>query len=453
MNKIFQKRNFGKHYSSPQIIAVSFLIIIIIGALLLMLPISTRSGQITSFTDCFFTATSATCVTGLVTFDTFTYWSYFGQTVIIVLIQIGGLGFMTVAALFSIIIRKNLSLKEKMTMVHSFNIDREGIQSLIKRIVFGTFFTEAAGGIILAVRFSFDYPLPMAIYKGFFTSISAFCNAGFDVFGDKGAFSSLASYSSDYTVIFTVAALIIIGGLGFFVWIDIFSKKRFKRYSLFSKTVIILTAVLLVFGAVSFFILENGNAETAGNTMKDNILQSIFFSSTLRTAGYSTFNFGALKETTLLIAIFMMFIGGDSGSTAGGIKVSTLALLLFSSRSALRGRNEVYIGKKRISYGTVIQAIGLVFILFSITAFFGIIISEIENLPLLPSLFEAFSAIGTVGLTTGITTSLSACSLWLLIILMFLGRVGIITIMFALNLKRQNRDGIIQYPEVKFNIG
>lgn len=452
MNKIFQKRTFGKHISSPQLIALSFLAVILLGALLLMLPFATRSGNATPFTNCLFTATSATCVTGLVTYDTFTYWSYFGQGVILVLIQLGGLGFMTIAALFTVIIRKNLSLKSRMTMSDSLNVERTGIIRLIKRIVTGTVLAEAAGAAVLSVRFSFDYSLPSAIYKGIFTSVSAFCNAGFDVFGDRGEFSSLSSFASDPVVILTVAALIIIGGLGFFIWTDIFEKKKIKRFSVFSKVVIATTAFLLLSGAAIFLLME-GNGELAEKDIGEQLLDSFFFSTTLRTAGFSSFDFGALRESTLFIGMLFMFIGGGSGSTAGGIKTSTLAILFFTVKSAMRGQSEVLMGKRRVPYGTVIRAAGITVFLLTLTVLSGIMLSEINGLPLIPSLFEAFSAIGTVGLSTGITPSLSAFSLLWLALLMFVGRVGLLTVIFALTLKAQNRSGALTYPEVKFNIG
>lgn len=452
MKSIFQKRTFGKRISSPQILALGFLMIILVGALLLMLPVSANDSTVTPFTNCFFTATSATCVTGLVTYDTFLHWSPFGRTVIILLIQTGGLGFMTLAALFSVIIRKNLSLKEKMTMTQSLSIERENISKLIKRIVVGTFLCEAAGGIVLSVRFAFDYSLPTALWKGFFISVSAFCNAGFDVLGDRGEFSSLSSYAADPTVVFTVSALILIGGLGFFVWADILKKRRFKTLELYSKVVIVTTAVLFFFAALSFFFLENG-AFLSGKTAGEKILDSVFFSSTLRTAGFATFDFSALKASTLVIAIVMMFIGGGSGSTAGGIKVSTAALLFFAVRSALFGRKKVTIGKKTVSSSTVLQAAGLFITILFIVLLSGIIISEVDGVPLLSALFEAFSATGTVGLTVGITPTLSVFSLWLLATLMFFGRVGILTIIFALSVKVKKNDELISYPETKYTVG
>ena len=452
MKSIFQKRTFGKRISSPQIIALGFLMIILVGALLLMLPVSANDSTVTPFTNCFFTATSATCVTGLITYDTFLHWSPFGRTVIILLIQTGGLGFMTLAALFSVIIRKNLSLKEKMTMTQSLSIERENISKLIKRIVVGTFLCEAAGGIVLSVRFAFDYSLPTALWKGFFISVSAFCNAGFDVLGDRGEFSSLSSYAADPTVVFTVSALILIGGLGFFVWADILKKRRFKTLELYSKVVIVTTAVLFFFAALSFFFLENG-AFLSGKTAGEKILDSVFFSSTLRTAGFATFDFSALKASTLVIAMAMMFIGGGSGSTAGGIKVSTAALLVFAVRSALFGRKRVTIGKKTVSSSTVLQAAGLFITMLFIVLLSGIIISEVDGVPLLSALFETFSAAGTVGLTVGITPTLSAFSLWLLATLMFFGRVGILTIIFALSVKVKKNDELISYPETKYTVG
>lgn len=452
MKSIFQKRTFGKRISSPQIIALGFLMIILVGALLLTLPVSSNDNSATPFTNCFFTATSATCVTGLITYDTLLHWSFFGRAVIILLIQTGGLGFMTLTALFSVIIRKNLSLKEKMTMTQSLSIERENIARLIKRIVTGTFLCEAAGGIILSLRFAFDYSLPTAIYRGFFISVSAFCNAGFDVFGDRGEFSSLAYYAADPTVVLTVSALILIGGLGFFVWADILKKRRFKTLELYSKVVVVTTVFLFVFAAVSFFLLENG-AFLSGKTTGEKILDSVFFSATLRTAGFATFDFSALKTATLAVAMIMMFIGGGSGSTAGGIKVSTAALLFFAVRSALFGRKKVTIGKKTVSSSTVLQAAGLFITMLFIILLSGTVISEVDGVPFVSALFEAFSAAGTVGLTVGITPTLSAFSLWLLSTLMFFGRVGILTVIFALSVKVKKNDELISYPETKYTVG
>ena len=452
MKSIFQKRTFGKRISSPQIIALGFLAIILVGALLLMLPVSSNDNTATPFTNCFFTATSATCVTGLITYDTLLHWSFFGRAVIILLIQTGGLGFVTLAALFSVIIRRNLSLKEKMTMTQSLSIERENIARLIKRIVTGTFLCEAAGGIILSLRFAFDYSIPTAIYRGFFISVSAFCNAGFDVFGDRGEFSSLSYYAADPTVVLTVSALILIGGLGFFVWADILKKRRFKTLELYSKVVVVTTVFLFVFAAVAFLLLENG-AFLSGKTAGEKILDSVFFSATLRTAGFATFDFSALKTATLAVAMIMMFIGGGSGSTAGGIKVSTAALLVFAARSALFGRKKVTIGKKTVSSSTVLQAAGLFITMLFIILLSGTVISEVDGVPFVSALFEAFSAAGTVGLTVGITPTLSAFSLWLLSTLMFFGRVGILTVIFALSVKVKKNDELISYPETKYTVG
>mgnify|MGYP004522454713 CR=1 FL=1 len=452
MKSIFQKRTFGKRISSPQIIALGFLAIILVGALLLMLPVSSNDNTATPFTNCFFTATSATCVTGLITYDTLLHWSFFGRAVIILLIQTGGLGFVTLAALFSVIIRRNLSLKEKMTMTQSLSIERENIARLIKRIVTGTFLCEAAGGIILSLRFAFDYSLPTAIYRGFFISVSAFCNAGFDVFGDRGEFSSLSYYAADPTVVLTVSALILIGGLGFFVWADILKKRRFKTLELYSKVVVVTTVFLFVFAAVAFLLLENG-AFLSGKTAGEKVLDSVFFSATLRTAGFATFDFSALKTATLAVAMIMMFIGGGSGSTAGGIKVSTAALLVFAARSALFGRKKVTIGKKTVSSSIVLQAAGLFITMLFIILLSGTVISEVDGVPFVSALFEAFSAAGTVGLTVGITPTLSAFSLWLLSTLMFFGRVGILTVIFALSVKVKKNDELISYPETKYTVG
>ena len=253
-------------------------------------------------------------------------------------------------------------------------------------------------------------------------------------------------------MVLTVSALILIGGLGFFVWADILKKRRFRTLELYSKVVVVTTAVLFVFAAVSFFFLENG-AFLSEKTAGEKILDSVFFSATLRTAGFSTFDFSALKTTTLAVAMIMMFIGGGSGSTAGGIKVSTAALLFFAVRSALFGRKKVTIGKKTVSSSTVLQAAGLFITVLFITLVSGIIISEVDGVPLVSALFETFSATGTVGLTAGITPTLSAFSLWLLATLMFFGRVGILTVIFALSVKVKKNDELISYPETKYTVG
>ena len=330
-----------------QVLAIGFFTIIMLGTIVLCLPISSKSGQWTSFFNSMFTSTSATCVTGLVVQDTGTYWSTFGQVIILLLIQIGGIGFMTIATLFSIAFGKKISLKQKGVLQESVNIDHPGgIIGLTKRIINGTLLVELIGAVILAIRFSFDFGVVKGIYYGIFHSISAFCNAGFDLFGaDFGKYSSLTHYKSDITVNLTITALIIIGGIGFIVWNDLIKYKfNFKKYSLHSKIVLCVTAFLIVSGTIAFFVIETlPNRQLEGETILSKLLQSFFQSVTTRTAGFNTCDIGKLDTGSKLISTVLMFIGGSPGSTAGGIKTTTFFVIILSFIATLKGTPDLNI--------------------------------------------------------------------------------------------------------------
>ncbi|MBO5298944.1 MAG: Trk family potassium uptake protein, partial [Clostridia bacterium] len=314
-------KNFFRKLSPSAIFIAGFFIIIILGAVLLSLPVSSASGEVTPFFDSLFTAVSSTCITGLVVYDTFTHWSFFGQVVLILLIQIGGLGFMTVATAFTLVFHKNVGHKERMMLVQTFNLnDMSGVVRLFKHIVIGTFSFEGAAAVILAFRFIPDYGLSGGIWRGIFIAISAFCNAGFDLMGTpEGPFASLTAYADDLVVNLTLCFLIAVGGLCFLVWEVIFSGKSFKKMSVQSKIVIIFSASLIIIGALAIFLFEFDNPETLGVlSPKGKILAALFQSVSPRTAGFNTVDLAALTEGSQIIMIILMFIGGSSGSTAGG---------------------------------------------------------------------------------------------------------------------------------------
>lgn len=449
-------KNFFRKLSPSAIFIAGFFIIIILGAVLLSLPVSSASGEVTPFFDSLFTAVSSTCITGLVVYDTFTHWSFFGQVVLILLIQIGGLGFMTVATAFTLVFHKNVGHKERMMLVQTFNLnDMSGVVRLFKHIVIGTFSFEGAAAVILAFRFIPDYGLSGGIWRGIFIAISAFCNAGFDLMGTpEGPFASLTAYADDLVVNLTLCFLIAVGGLGFLVWEEIFSGKSFKKMSVQSKIVIIFSASLIIIGALAIFLFEFDNPETLGVlSPKGKILAALFQSVSPRTAGFNTVDLAALTEGSQVIMIILMFIGGSSGSTAGGIKTNTIAVLFFATVSVLYGRKEAIVMKRRISQDTVLRAFALVFLSLTLMFICSFTISVIEDVPFLSAVFECASAFCTVGLTLGLTPSLSPVSLVILMCLMFLGRVGLLTASVVLFERQHSADNLVRYPEAKISVG
>ena len=461
MERMFSRKKVFRNYKTvrrPQparYMVFGFLAIILLGGILLSLPVSSNDGTYTPFLKALFTSTSATCVTGLIVYDTYTHWSIFGRTVIICLIQIGGLGFMTFAGLISLLMRKGTGLKERMLMAQSLNLfDVNDVLRMIKTILVGTFSIEGAAAVVLSVRFIPEYGFLGGVGRGIFIAISAFCNAGFDLMGDAAPFSSLTNYSGDIVVNLTVMALIFIGGLGFFIWADIANARSFKKLSAFSKIVLVTTFSLLFIGAICFFIFEYGNPETMGNmNFRDRILASFFQSVTARTAGFNTIDLGAMSDISVVIMCLLMFIGGSSGSTAGGVKVGTFAVVLLAVISALKGESRVHVMNRRFSSDTVLQSFALVSVSFAVIIVGTLTVSAADGVPFLDSLFEVTSAFCTVGVTVGITSTLSPFSLCLLMALMFLGRVGLMTFTYALFLRGTEVSNKIRYPEVKMIIG
>ena len=310
-----------KKMTQTQMIVVGYLLLILLGSILLMLPVSSRDGNMTSFADALFTSTSASCVTGLVVQDTYLHWSFFGQLIILILIQIGGMGFMTIGVCVAILLRRKIGLKVRGILQESINsIQIGGIVKLTKKIIKGTLFFESIGAVLLMIRFIPEFGIGRGIWYGIFHSISAFCNAGFDLMGENGAYQSLIRYSDDWLVNTVIMLLIIIGGIGFLVWDDLSVKKfQWKKYHLHTKIVLSTTGFLIIGGAVLFLILEKNNV-LAGMPVKEQILCSLFHSVTARTAGFNTTDTGALTEGSKLVTMILMFIGGSPGSTAGGIK-------------------------------------------------------------------------------------------------------------------------------------
>lgn len=446
------KKKIKKHLSQTQTIALGFLIIILTGTLLLMLPVSTRTGQTTSLLEACFTAVSASCVTGLVVVDTNQHWTVFGQLVILCMIQIGGLGFMTIGVLFSIILRRKIGLRERGLMQESVNtLKIGGIIKLTKLILKGTLFFEGIGALILGIRFSFDLGFWKGMYYGVFHAVSAFCNAGFDLMGFMGEYHSLVAYSGDIVVNIVIMALIIIGGLGFIVWEDIYTNHlQFKKYRLHSKIVIVTTFILIFGGTVLFYLFERKNT-FAGMGGMETALSALFSSVTARTAGFNTVDTGALTDAGKLLTIMLMFIGGSPGSTAGGIKTTTLIVLLMYLWSSIRHSYSCNIFNRRLEQEAINRASAVFSTNLFIALAAALVILFSQAIPMSDLLFEVFSAIGTVGMSTGITRELNVVSRITIMLLMYCGRIG--SLSFALSFTQTKKVAPVQQPVEKINIG
>ncbi|MGJ7909623.1 TrkH family potassium uptake protein [Neobacillus sp. LXY-1] len=435
----------------PKILVIGFAVIIFIGALLLTLPVSTKDGQGLHFLNALFTATSATCVTGLVVVDTGTTFTMFGQLVILFLIQIGGLGFMTFATLFAFLLGKRISLKERILLQESLNnLSMEGVVRLAKRILIFTAVIEMVGAFFLTIRFSFDMSLGKAIYYGIFHSISNFNNAGFDLMGE---FHSLTGYVDDPTVTLTICALITLGGIGFIVMNELYEYRRSKRLSLHTKIVIMTSIFLVVFGTIGIFFLDYNNVKTLKPlSMTGKILGSLFQSVTARTAGANTISIGDMTQSSLLLLIILMFIGASPGSTGGGIKTTTFTTLIGAVWSQIRGKEDVIFYRQRIVYETIYKALTVTFSGLFLVIFVSLILTITEHgKDFLMIIFEATSAFATVGLSMGLTPDLSPFGKTLIIFTMFAGRVGPLTIAYAVTIRR-NPDAF-RYPKGKIMIG
>ena len=419
-----------ERFSAMQIITLVFLGIILAGTVLLMLPFASKSGDSAGFLTAFFTATSCTCVTGLALVDTFTHWSGFGQGVMLLLIQIGGLGFMTIMMIFFFALHRRISLKERIVIAQSFGMDKlSGIVKMVRKVLCRTFVIEGMGALILTVRFLFQMPVGRAVWCGIFHAISAFCNAGFDILGAVEQGGSLVPYVSDPIVNLTLMALIVVGGLGFFVWEDILANRRFRRLSVYSRLVLTISSILIFGGAALFAVLEWNNPATIGMmSVEEKLLAALFQSVTTRTAGFYTVPQGALTDAALAVTDLFMFIGGGSGSTAGGAKMVTIGVLILSVLATARGRSRVTVFRRTISAEQVKNAVAVTVMMFMVVFVTGLFLSLSNALPFRACFYETVSALATVGLTTGITTQLNVVSQLILTVLMFFGRVGIMTI-------------------------
>lgn len=446
---------FAKRRSMPpgKVITVGFGGTIFLGALLLTLPFATRDGRGASFFDALFTSTSATCVTGLVLHDTWSYWSLLGQFVILMLIQIGGMGVVTMAIAVFLFTGKKIGLRQRCVMQESIAAPQVGgIVRLTSFIVKCTLIIEGCGTLLLATRFCPEFGLGKGLWYSLFHSVSAFCNAGFDLMGGKGKFSSLTTYSQDPVVNFTVMLLIIIGGIGFFVWHDIREHHlRFKLYRLHTKIVLLTTLLLLVVPAVFFFFAEFGRPEWGFKNNGERLLASLFQTVTPRTAGFNTVDLTIAAEPTILIMILLMITGGSPGSTAGGYKTTTLATLVLAVRAVFKHEDSLQSFGRRFPTDTLRHAAALFLLYNTLFIFGGAAICSIDKIPLLSALFETASAIGTVGLSLGVTPQLSMASHFILILLMFFGRVGGLTLIFAMTSKLA--PSVSRMPKENITVG
>ena len=438
----------------PQILVIGFAAIILTGAVLLMLPVASANGMPLRFLDALFTATSATCVTGLVVVDTGTYFSTFGQIVIILLIQVGGLGFMTMSTLFAFMLKKRISLKERLILQEAMNQgSMEGIVRLIRKVIRYSLTIEFIAAVIFSIRWSIDLGPATGIYFGIFHAISFFNNAGFDLFGSvSGPFSSLTHYADDMIVNFVAMALIVFGGIGFVVISDLLEFKRNKRLSLHSKVVLSATGTLILVGAIVIFVFEFSNTKTVGSlSWYGKLLASFTQSVSPRTAGINTVDLASLRQATQFFIIILMFIGASPGSTGGGIKTTTFTTLIGAMIAMIRGKEDIVFFHHRLGKDRILKAITLTMIALFLVITVTMLLSTSEDHSLLVILFEVTSAFGTVGLSLGLTPDLTDFGKVLIVLTMFAGRLGPLTLAYALGPKTEKE--LYRYPEGKITIG
>lgn len=437
---------------ATKVIALSFGAVILVGTVLLMLPAASRSGVSCGLITALFTATSATCVTGLVLVDTLSTWTIFGQIIILLMIQLGGLGFMTIIFFFSVQLHKKPSLSQRLMMVSAFNLDRmSDTVQVVKNALKLTFAMEGAGAVVLTLCFIPRYGWG-AIWKGIFIAVSAFCNAGFDILGPEGL-GSISTYNDNPVVLITIMILVVCSGLGFFVWEEIRVRRNFRDLSLYSKMVILITGALLLFGWAFFLLSEFSNPNTLGSMpVWQRILNALFQSVTLRTAGFAAIDQGALTDVSMAISIMLMLVGGSSGSTAGGLKTVTIGVLLLSLRAGLRGEEKVVVHGRTIPHQKVLAALTLVLVVGLLFLSAAVVIAIADQIPFMYAAYETASAIATVGLTAGVTSDLSLVSRLVIVVLMYLGRVGVLSFSIAF-LTRGSKTEKIGYPETNVMIG
>ena len=416
--------------SSTQIIAVVFALIILLGSCLLMLPAASKSGQSCSFADALFTATSATCVTGLVPFDTGSSWTTFGHIVIITMIEVGGLGFMSMASMVVLLLRRKVGLKQRMIMAQALSLNEmDSVVRLQKWVIFGSLIVQGVGALVLFCRFLPEQGFSKAAIWGVFHAISAFCNAGFDLFGEMVPGSSVMLFQNDPVVLITLMALIAIGGLGFFVWEEVVRLHSFKKFSVYTKLVLLATAALIVGGAALILLLEWNNPGTFGPMgWGDKILNAFFQSVTLRTAGFASVDQALLTEGGKALSIIMMLIGGSSGSTGGGVKTVTFLVLVLFLMARARGKHTVHVFHRTIPQEKILDAVTIVSIVLGLAVVGAIFVSVTSQVSFLDAMYETASAIATVGLTAGVTGKLTVAGQLLIIMYMYFGRVGVLTL-------------------------
>lgn len=434
------------------------MLIIAIGTILLATPLCSKTGQFTNLIDALFTATSATCVTGLIVYDTYSYWNIFGQGVILALIQIGGIGLVTFTAFFNKLIGRKPGVRNLVIAKESIVSDNmSDTTQLLSMIMKFTFSCEAIGAFVLCFAFVPKYGFGNGLWISVFLAISAFCNAGFDILGFEGAFSSLTVHANNPLVLITIMVLIIVGGVGFIVWYDIKNYRKTRRIMLHSKIVIVMTVTLILFGFATFALLEWNNPKTMGNMgVGEKILNSFFQSITLRTAGFNTIDFTGVNDLTKMISILLMFIGAAPGSTGGGLKVTSVAVLIMTVVCVFRGYDETYIAGRKISKPVVYKALATLFSM----AFLSLVVttvlyysSKIHNLKLIDALFESVSAIGTVGISSGATAIVNGFCRIALVVSMFAGRIGLVSLALSLALRQNDKHKNQVMPEGKIVIG
>lgn len=436
------------HLSSSQMIILGFAAVILFGAVLLMLPISSKTGTVTPFLDCLFTSTSAVCVTGLVVFDTAVHWTVFGQSVILALIQIGGMGVITVAVAITMAAGKKISLMQRSTMQDAISAPQVGgIVRFTGFIIKGIVMIELLGAVIMAPVFIRDYGFGEGLWMAVFHSVSAFCNAGFDIVDDGVLFNSLMRYAADPVINLAIMLLIIVGGLGFLTWRDIYTNGiHIKRYRMQSKVILSVTAGLILIPAAYFFFFELAHLPFA-----ERFWGALFQAVTPRTAGFNTVDLNAMSETGQMLTSLLMIIGGAPGSTAGGMKVTTFAVIISVAVAVFQRRQNGRFFGRRIDDETVKNAATVFLMYISLFIFTGMVISKLEDLPLMACLYESASAVGTVGLSLGITPELGAVSKLLLIAQMYIGRVGGLTLIFATLPATKNT--LSKLPVEKISVG
>lgn len=455
--KLKTKEHRLLNIAPSKLLVLSFAVLILTGAVLLSMPFSSRSGEWTPFINALFTSTSASCITGLIVYDTYSYWSTAGQIIILALIQVGALGIITLATFFSLLLKKKVGLKGMLIAQESVNTFRyDEVLRLVRRIVTTTLLVETIGALLMSISFVPKFGV-FGFYMSIFHSVSAFCNAGFDITSGaiNGKFLSITPFNNDPIVIYTISGLIIVGGLGFTVWRDLYEFRKNKALLFHTKLVLVITALLLVFGTLFFLANEYSNTKTLGPMNSWEKINAAFFQSTAaRTAGFNSINLADMKEISKVFTVFLMFVGAAPGSTGGGIKVTTFGVVMIAVISQIKGSGDVVLFKRKLHQYTVNKALSITGLSAILVVIITTVIVTIQsNFHVLDILYETTSAFGTVGLTLGPTPLLNTASKVLIILTMFLGRVGPLSFAVALTLKSSKRTSDIVYPEAKILVG